>query len=237
MTSLWLPWRFVRVFPTIRCYGTNWLHQIPNPFFIEGNGIVKDLICYCFDYSVDDITQDYLANGKSTIMDKIQIEKKFGNCQCATKNPKGKWCLGDVRQVVDKLSGTWECFWKLSRCRCQRFNSMDTDIERRYFWCGDSICNVFKWSPNPTLLWKQKNGDSTWPKLTFGGFPDTVSALDEKNGWQVSGGVFPVTSTGYAVVEIQSKKSLSNFRSFEITLEPAGGSSTPTGHLYMSSHL
>ena len=59
----------------------------------------------------------------------------------------------------------------------------------------------------------------------------------KKNGRQVSGGVFPVTSTGYAVVEIQSKESLSNFRSFEITLEPAGGSSTPTGHLYMSSHL
>lgn len=59
----------------------------------------------------------------------------------------------------------------------------------------------------------------------------------KKNGRQVSGGVFPVTSTGYAVVEIQSKESLSNFRSFEITLEPGGGSSTPTGHLYMSSHL
>jgi anti-sigma-K factor RskA len=59
----------------------------------------------------------------------------------------------------------------------------------------------------------------------------------KKNGRQVSGGVFPVTSTGYAVVEIQSKESLSNFRSFEITLEPAGGSSTPTGPLFMSSHL
>ena len=57
---------------------------------IEGKGIVKDLICYCFEYSVDDINQDYLENGKSTIMEKIQMEKKFGNCQCATKNPKGK---------------------------------------------------------------------------------------------------------------------------------------------------
>jgi hypothetical protein len=57
---------------------------------IERNGIVKELICYCFDYSVDDINQDYLANGRSMIMEKIQIEKKFGNCQCATKNPKGK---------------------------------------------------------------------------------------------------------------------------------------------------
>ncbi len=57
---------------------------------IEGLGIVKDLICYCFDYSVDDIKEDYLENGKSTIMEKIQMEKKFGNCQCAAKNPKGK---------------------------------------------------------------------------------------------------------------------------------------------------
>ena len=57
---------------------------------IEGIGIVKDLICYCFDYSVDDITQDYLEHGKSTIMEKIRMEKKFGNCRCATKNPKGK---------------------------------------------------------------------------------------------------------------------------------------------------
>jgi len=38
-------------------------------------------------------------------MEKIQMEKKFGNCRCAMKNPKGKWCLGDVRQVVDKLKG------------------------------------------------------------------------------------------------------------------------------------
>ena len=57
---------------------------------IEGKGIVKDLICYCFDYSVDDIKQDYLEHRKSTIMEKIQMEKKFGRCQCATRNPKGK---------------------------------------------------------------------------------------------------------------------------------------------------
>ena len=56
---------------------------------IERIEIVRDLICYCFGYSEDDIHQDYQENGKSTIMEKIQMEKKFGNCQCATKNPKG----------------------------------------------------------------------------------------------------------------------------------------------------
>ena len=58
----------------------------------------------------------------------------------------------------------------------------------------------------------------------------------KKNGRQVSGGVFSVTSTGYAVVEIQSKESLSNFRSFEITLEPVGGSPTPSDYIVMVSH-
>ena len=52
--------------------------------------MVKDLICYCFEYSRGDIEQDYLENGKSTIMEKIQMEKMSGNCQCASKNPKGQ---------------------------------------------------------------------------------------------------------------------------------------------------
>ena len=86
---------------------------------IERIEIVRDLICYCFGYSEDDIHQDYQENGKSTIMEKIQMEKKFGNCQCATKNPKGIWCIGDVHQVVAKLKGkpalnviSWECDYR-----------------------------------------------------------------------------------------------------------------------------
>jgi hypothetical protein len=48
------------------------------------------LICYCFGYTVSDIERDFLVNGKSTIMEKIMSEKKAGECQCATKNPKGR---------------------------------------------------------------------------------------------------------------------------------------------------
>jgi len=58
----------------------------------------------------------------------------------------------------------------------------------------------------------------------------------KKKGQQVSGGVFSVTPTGYAVVEIQSEESLSNFRSFKITLEPVGGSPTPSDYIVMVSH-
>jgi hypothetical protein len=57
---------------------------------LKGVDVLNDFICYCFEHTADDIEQDYLENGKSTIMEKIQMEKKFGNCQCTTKNPKGK---------------------------------------------------------------------------------------------------------------------------------------------------
>jgi len=64
---------------------------------------MSNLICYCFEYSVEDIKQDYIKNGRSLIVGRISAEKKFGNCQCATKNPKGEWCLAEVRQVVDEV--------------------------------------------------------------------------------------------------------------------------------------
>jgi len=51
---------------------------------------MSNLICYCFEYSVEDIKQDYIKNGRSLIVGRISAEKKFGNCQCATKNPKGE---------------------------------------------------------------------------------------------------------------------------------------------------
>lgn len=55
----------------------------------KGNNL-SELICYCFNYSAEDIKQDYLKNNHSAIMAKIQWEKKLGNCQCAKKNPKGR---------------------------------------------------------------------------------------------------------------------------------------------------
>jgi hypothetical protein len=66
---------------------------------------MDELICYCFEYTKADIEKDYVSNGRSLIMERITNEKKFGNCQCAVKNPKGKWCLFDVRQVVDRVKG------------------------------------------------------------------------------------------------------------------------------------
>jgi NAD(P)H-nitrite reductase large subunit len=47
-------------------------------------------ICYCFDYTTDDIGKDIEQNGRSTIMERIMAEKKKGGCQCATRHPRGR---------------------------------------------------------------------------------------------------------------------------------------------------
>jgi hypothetical protein len=51
---------------------------------------MKDTICFCFEYTRRDIEEDFIKNGRPLIMEKIKAEKKFGNCQCATKNPKAR---------------------------------------------------------------------------------------------------------------------------------------------------
>jgi len=51
---------------------------------------MRNLICYCFDYTTSDIENDVVNNGKSTIMERILSEKKAGGCQCTVKNPKGR---------------------------------------------------------------------------------------------------------------------------------------------------
>jgi len=51
---------------------------------------MTDQICFCFNYTVDDILKDMATNGKSTIMERIMDEKKKGGCQCAALNPKGR---------------------------------------------------------------------------------------------------------------------------------------------------
>jgi len=49
-----------------------------------------DLICYCFGYSRRDIIEELQQCGTSQILTRIVAEKKDGNCQCASKNPKGR---------------------------------------------------------------------------------------------------------------------------------------------------
>ncbi len=50
----------------------------------------QELICYCFNYTADDIKKDFNDKGQSTIMARLIDEKKAGKCRCESTNPKGR---------------------------------------------------------------------------------------------------------------------------------------------------
>jgi hypothetical protein len=48
------------------------------------------MVCYCFEYTAEDIDQDVRRHdGESLILMRILEQKRMGACQCATKNPQG----------------------------------------------------------------------------------------------------------------------------------------------------
>jgi hypothetical protein len=51
----------------------------------------KNIICYCFGYSEEDIISDVLENnGISSILERILNEKAKGACRCNIVNPLGR---------------------------------------------------------------------------------------------------------------------------------------------------
>ncbi len=50
----------------------------------------NEKVCYCFNYTKQDIQEDFRKYGKSTIMNHIVDEKRDGKCECESKNPGGK---------------------------------------------------------------------------------------------------------------------------------------------------
>jgi len=64
------------------------LNNIYNFGILRGVPPVSEIICYCFGYSAEDIKKDYTENGRSTILERIIVEKKKGNCRCEQTNPE-----------------------------------------------------------------------------------------------------------------------------------------------------
>ena len=58
-----------------------------------------------------------------------------------------------------------------------------------------------------------------------------------KDGLRDSGGVFSVSQGGYGFLTISSADEFSSYHVFGITVEPAGGSSAPTGEKVLGSDL
>ncbi len=50
---------------------------------------MAQIICYCFEYSAEDIQQDVRKHqGRSTILEQIITAKKQSGCHCETRHPE-----------------------------------------------------------------------------------------------------------------------------------------------------
>jgi len=60
--------------------------------------------CYCFGWTKDRIAEDIKINGKSGAIEDIQSKMKTIGCACEVKNPSGKCCQADVKELIDKIN-------------------------------------------------------------------------------------------------------------------------------------
>ena len=56
--------------------------------FVLYNEIVKEYVCYCFEYTEQDIIEDLKNHRYSTILHKITEEKSNNACNCEEKHPE-----------------------------------------------------------------------------------------------------------------------------------------------------
>ena len=64
----------------------------------------NSVICYCFGHMVGDIRAELAQGAASTVVDRIQAGIQAGQCACDIRNPQGHCCLGNVRDLIDRLS-------------------------------------------------------------------------------------------------------------------------------------
>ena len=64
----------------------------------------RDLIplCYCFDYSREDMFKNIESKGRTAILQQIKAEVQGGFCACEVKNPSGACCLGDITRAIQE---------------------------------------------------------------------------------------------------------------------------------------
>ncbi len=69
-----------------------------------GSKVAEDPIpvCYCFEKTEHMVIADFLAHGRSTIVEEITAHVKANECACEVKNPAGRCCLGNVAKAIQK---------------------------------------------------------------------------------------------------------------------------------------
>jgi hypothetical protein len=75
--------------------------QITQQNLIANSPIKINLLCYCFDISIDDYQSALVNHTSKIIKDFVTDNTKKGRCACEIKNPSGRCCLTQFKQLED----------------------------------------------------------------------------------------------------------------------------------------
>jgi len=64
----------------------------------------NNTICYCFDWTKDKVLEQLKQEGKTNVVEDISSKMNDIGCSCDTKNPSGKCCLKEVKELVKELT-------------------------------------------------------------------------------------------------------------------------------------
>lgn len=60
-------------------------------------------VCYCFLHPRSEIESELRLDGISTLVDRIAVKVKAGECACEVRNPSGRCCLSETRAEAIRL--------------------------------------------------------------------------------------------------------------------------------------
>ncbi len=61
--------------------------------------IENNQLCYCFDINAAQYSAALLANEAEAIKNFVNQQTQTGACACETRNPSGRCCLADFKQL------------------------------------------------------------------------------------------------------------------------------------------
>ena len=67
---------------------------------------MAEMLCYCFEFTREQMAREVAATGDSTIPDLVIDRCRRGLQSCEVKNPSGRCCLPEVRRALAAMKAT-----------------------------------------------------------------------------------------------------------------------------------
>ena len=168
---------------------------------------------------------------KHSVREKTSRVRWWQNLVILVKHSAPIWGLASLLLAVVLGTSTWRLWYQLHPTGMGGHSDMFQMVR----------LHCTKAAPNATgQIIMSKDGQ--FATLLVGGLPIPEPGTQYQlwliqDGQRSSGGMFSVTGDGYGSMPISVAQSLSEYSSFDVTMEPEAGSPQPTGEIVLEARL